>query len=73
MKRPLIINFKNYEEVSAEGTVRLARAAQKVSERMKVEIVVAPPQPALPYATPLQRLPLHPVLLLRQLRALLLR
>ncbi|HEY8140266.1 MAG TPA: triose-phosphate isomerase [Nitrososphaera sp.] len=47
MKRPLIINFKNYEEASAAGTVRLARAAQKVSEKMKVEIVVAPPQPAL--------------------------
>jgi triosephosphate isomerase len=47
LKRPLIINFKNYEEASAAGTVRLARAAQKVSEKMKVEIVVAPPQPAL--------------------------
>lgn len=47
MKRPLIINFKNYEEVSAAGTVKLARAAQKVSVKMKVEIVVAPPQPAL--------------------------
>lgn len=47
MKRPLIINFKNYEKASAGGTVRLARAAQKVSEKMKVEIVVAPPQPAL--------------------------
>jgi triosephosphate isomerase len=47
LKRPLIINFKNYEEASAAGAVRLARAAQKVSEKMKVEIVVAPPQPAL--------------------------
>lgn len=47
MKRPLIINFKNYEEASAASSVRLARAAQKVAKAMKVEIVVAPPQPAL--------------------------
>ncbi len=47
MKRPLIINFKNYEEASAAGTVKLARAAQKVAQKLKVEIVVAPPQPAL--------------------------
>ncbi len=47
MKRPLIINFKNYEEASAAGSVKLARAAQKVAEKLKVEIVVAPPQPAL--------------------------
>jgi len=47
LKRPLIINFKNYEEASAAGTVKLARAAQKVAQKLKVEIVVAPPQPAL--------------------------
>ena len=47
MKRPLIINFKNYGEASAASTVKLAKAAQKVAERSKVEIIVAPPQPAL--------------------------
>lgn len=47
MKRPLIINFKNYEEASAASTVKLAKAAQKVAEKSKVEIIVAPPQPAL--------------------------
>ena len=47
MKRPLIINFKNYEEASASNTVKLAKAAQKVAEKLRVEIVVAPPQPAL--------------------------
>lgn len=47
MKRPLIINFKNYEEASAARTVRLAKAAQRVAEKSRVEIIVAPPQPAL--------------------------
>jgi triosephosphate isomerase len=47
LKRPLIINFKNYPEASAASTVKLARAAQKVAQKLKVEIIVAPPQPAL--------------------------
>lgn len=47
MKRPLIINFKNYEEVSGEKAVKLAKAAQAVAKKLKVEIVLAPPQPAL--------------------------
>ncbi|MGI0036935.1 MAG: triose-phosphate isomerase, partial [Nitrososphaera sp.] len=47
MKRPFIINFKNYEEASAASTVKLARAAQKVAVKSKVEIIIAPPQPAL--------------------------
>ncbi|MGH9989203.1 MAG: triose-phosphate isomerase [Nitrososphaera sp.] len=47
MKRPLIINFKNYEEVSADRAIKLAEAAREVAEKLKIEIVVAPPQPAL--------------------------
>ena len=47
MKRPLIINFKNYEEVSADRAINLAEAARQVAENLKIEIVVAPPQPAL--------------------------
>jgi triosephosphate isomerase len=47
MKRPLIINFKNYEEASAANSVKLAKAAQKVAQKLKAEIIVAPPQPAL--------------------------
>ena len=47
MKRPLIINFKNYEEVSGDSAVKLARAAQAVAKKLKVEIVIAPPQAAL--------------------------
>ena len=47
MKRPLIINFKNYEEVSGDRAIKLARAAQAVAKKLKVEIVLAPPQAAL--------------------------
>jgi len=47
LKRPLIINFKNYTEVSGDSAVKLARAAQAVARKLKVEIVLAPPQPAL--------------------------
>jgi triosephosphate isomerase (TIM) len=47
LKRPLIINFKNYEEVSADRAINLAESARQVAEKLKIEIVVAPPQPAL--------------------------
>ncbi len=47
MKRPLIINFKNYDEVSGQRVVKLAKAAQAVARKLKVEIAVAPTQPAL--------------------------
>lgn len=47
MKRPLIINFKNYEEVSADRAINLAESARQVAEELRIEIVVAPPQPAL--------------------------
>jgi triosephosphate isomerase len=47
LKRPLIINFKNYDEISGDGAVKLARAAQTVARKLKVTIVLAPPQPAL--------------------------
>ena len=47
MKRPLIINFKNYEEVSADKAITLAKSALNVAEKLKIEIVVAPPQPVV--------------------------
>jgi triosephosphate isomerase len=48
LKRPLlIINFKNYEEVSGDKAVKLAKAAHQVAEKLKVEVVVAPPQPTV--------------------------
>ena len=47
MKQPLIINFKNYEEVSADRAIKLADAAREIAEKLKIEIVLAPPQPVL--------------------------
>jgi triosephosphate isomerase len=48
LNRPLIINFKNYGEASfAEKTLELARAGQEVARKLDVEVVLAPPQPAL--------------------------
>ncbi len=47
MKNPLIINFKNYEEISADRAIRLGESAHKVAEKLQVEIVLAPPHPVL--------------------------
>jgi triosephosphate isomerase (TIM) len=47
LKQPLIINFKNYEEASADRAIKLAEAAREVAEKLRIEIVVAPPQPVL--------------------------
>lgn len=47
MKNPLIINFKNYEEVSADGAIRLGQTARQVAEKLQVEIILAPPHPVL--------------------------
>jgi triosephosphate isomerase len=47
LKRPLIINFKNYEDVSADKAITLAKSALNVAEKLKIEIVVAPPQPVV--------------------------
>ena len=45
--RTLIVNFKNYPEVMGEGSVRLARAVQRVSESVGIQAIVAPPTPML--------------------------
>ena len=47
MKQPFIINFKNYEEVSAGNAVKLSKAAASVAQKLRVEIVLAPAQPSL--------------------------
>jgi len=47
LKNPLIINFKNYEEISAYRAIRLGESARQVAEKLEVEIVLAPPQPVL--------------------------
>ena len=45
----LILNFKNYLEVSGHKCIELAKAAEKVTKLFdaRIQIVVAPPQPAL--------------------------
>ena len=46
----LILNFKNYLEVSGQKSVELAKLAQEVAnsqKKQKIQIVVAPPQPSL--------------------------
>ena len=45
----LILNFKNYLEVSGQKCIELAKAAEKVTKSFdaRIQIVVAPPQPAL--------------------------
>jgi triosephosphate isomerase (TIM) len=47
LKRPLIINFKNYEEVSGDRAIKLADSARQVAENLQLEIVLAPPHPVL--------------------------
>ena len=47
MKNPLIINFKNYEEIFADGAIRLGETARKVAEEIQVEIILAPSHPVL--------------------------
>lgn len=52
MSRPVfIINFKNYPEVLGEGSLRLAASAVRVASRLDVELIVAPPVPALALLT----------------------
>ena len=45
--KTLIINLKNYAAVQGEGSLKLARAAERVSREVSVRIVVAPPTPIL--------------------------
>jgi triosephosphate isomerase (TIM) len=47
LKHPLIINFKNYEEISAGNALKLAESARQVAEKFQIEIVLAPPPPVL--------------------------
>lgn len=39
-----IINFKNYEEIAGIKAAKLAKIAQKISKKYKINIAVAPPQ-----------------------------
>ena len=43
-KGPLIINLKNYLEISGDKALSLAKDAERVSERTDTEIIISPPQ-----------------------------
>jgi len=43
-KGPLIINFKNYLEISGDKALSLTKEAERVSERTDTEIILSPPQ-----------------------------
>lgn len=45
--KTLILNFKNYAAIQGDGSLKLARAAERVSKEVKVKIIVAPPMPVL--------------------------
>src|SRR5512145_346640 len=47
LNSPLIINFKNYIEIAGEKSLELSKVSEQVSNDIGVDIVVAPPQPAL--------------------------
>ena len=48
---PLIINLKNYLETAGDNTIKIVKDAEKVSERVDVEIIISPPQPSLALIT----------------------
>jgi triosephosphate isomerase (TIM) len=57
--RTFILNFKNYQEVLGEGSLRLTAAAQKASERTGLEVVVAPPAPLLAWVASRTSIPVY--------------
>ncbi len=58
MKGLIIINCKNYLEIAGEKIFQLSEIAQDISERYKIEIIIAPPQNSLFYLSQFIKLPL---------------
>lgn len=58
MKGLIIINCKNYLEIAGEKIFQLSEIAQDISERYKIEIMIAPPQNSLFYLSQFIKLPL---------------
>jgi triosephosphate isomerase len=58
LKGPIIINCKNYLEIAGEKIFQLSEIAQNISERYKIEIIIAPPQNSLFYLSQFIKLPL---------------
>ena len=46
-----IINCKNYDEISGDKIVKLAKISQKISKKYKIPIAIAPPHPLIPLIT----------------------
>lgn len=49
MKGLIILNFKNYLEISGEKTLELAYISKEVSKKYNIDIILAPPIPTLYY------------------------
>ena len=58
MKGLIIINCKNYQEIAGERIFHLAEIAQDVSEKYKIDIMMAPPQNSVFYLSHFIKLPL---------------
>ena len=58
MKGLIIINCKNYLEIAGKKIFQLSEIAQDISERYKIEIMIAPPQNSLFYLSQFIKLPL---------------
>jgi triosephosphate isomerase len=58
LKGLIIINCKNYLEIAGEKIFQLSEIAQDISERYKIEIIIAPPQNSLFYLSQFIKLPL---------------
>lgn len=58
MKGPIIINCKNYLEIAGKRIFKLAEIAQDISQKYKIEIMIAPPQNSLLYLSQFIKLPL---------------
>ncbi len=47
MKELIIINFKNYLEISGQKSLQLSQIAEEISREYQVSIFIAPPNPSL--------------------------
>ena len=46
-----IINCKNYDEISGQKIIKLAKISQKISKKYKIPIAIAPPHHLIPLIT----------------------
>jgi len=46
-----IINCKNYDEISGERIIRLAKISEKISRKYKISIAISPPHHLIPLIT----------------------